>query len=263
MHLTSLVFRQVFKMNRDDYDVTRRFEDLSNQADRKGIVLFSDFLNMNEINLLLQCKDVLATRVTLFGGYEGAERQMVAFQPDALYYNWEFPISCIQYRPVSEKFAQDLSHRDVLGAIMHLGIERSLIGDILFQKKEIFVFCHQKISSYLLEELSQIKRTQVIGQMHMAQEVSVSPEYEDARGNISSNRLDAFVSHVCRLSRSKATEYILAENVFIDGKMISNYSAKLLEGNIISLRGYGKIRVTEIGGMTKKGRIWLSYQWYK
>ena len=97
MHLTSLVFRQVFKMNRDDYDVTRRFEDLSNQADRKGIVLFSDFLNMNEINLLLQCKDVLATRVTLFGGYEGAERQMVAFQPDALYYNWEFPISCIQY----------------------------------------------------------------------------------------------------------------------------------------------------------------------
>ena len=164
-------------MDKTDYSIVRRFIDLSRQADTKGIVLFSDFLNMNEINLLEQNKSDLCSSYSLFGGYEYAERQMVAFQPDALYYNWEFPISCIQYRPVNEKFAQDLSHRDVLGAIMHLGIERSLIGDILFQKKEVFVFCHQKISSYLLEELSQIKRTQVIGQMHMAQEVSVSPEF--------------------------------------------------------------------------------------
>lgn len=250
-------------MNRDDYAVTRRFEDLSNQADRKGIVLFSDFLNMNEISLLYQCKDVLATNFTLYGGYEGAERQMVAFQPDALYYNWEFPIVCIKYTPISEKYAQALSHRDVLGALMHLGIERYLIGDILFQKKEILVFCHEKIADYLLQELSKIKRTQVMGQVYMPKELSVTPEFEEAQGNIASNRLDAFISHVCKLSRAKATEYILGENVFIDGKLISNYSVKLSEGNIVSLRGYGKLRITEIGGMTKKGRIWMSYQWYK
>ena len=250
-------------MNRDDYAVTRRFEDLSNQADRKGIVLFSDFLNMNEIDLLHQCEDVLATAYTLYGGYECAERQMVAFQPDALYYNWEFPIACIKYKPISDRFSQDLSHRDVLGALMHLGIERSLIGDILFQEKNILVFCHEKIAPYLLQELSKIKHTQVMGQLFMPKELSITPQYEDAQGNISSNRLDAFVSQVCKLSRAKATDYILGENVFIDGKMISNYSAKLSVGNIISLRGYGKIRVIEIGGMTKKGRIWISYQWYK
>ncbi|MDD6193695.1 MAG: YlmH/Sll1252 family protein, partial [Lachnospiraceae bacterium] len=241
-------------MNRDDYAVTRRFEDLSNQADRKGIVLFSDFLNMNEIDLLHQCEDVLATAYTLYGGYECAERQMVAFQPDALYYNWEFPIACIKYKPISDRFSQDLSHRDVLGALMHLGIERSLIGDILFQEKNILVFCHEKIAPYLLQELSKIKHTQVMGQLFMPKELSITPQYEDAQGNISSNRLDAFVSQVCKLSRAKATDYILGENVFIDGKMISNYSAKLSVGNIISLRGYGKIRVIEIGGMTKKGR---------
>lgn len=250
-------------MNRDDYAVTRRFEDLSNQADRKGIVLFSDFLNMNEINLLHQCKDVLSTSYTMYGGYECAERQMVAFQPDALYYNWEFPISCIKYRPVNERFSQALTHRDVLGALMHLGIERSLIGDIVFQDKDILVFCHEKIAPYLLQELFQIKHTQVIGQSFMPRELSVVPCFENAQGNISSNRLDAFVSHVCKLSRAKATEFILGENVFVDGKMISNYSAKLSVGNIISLRGYGKIKLTEIGGLTKKGRIWISYQWYK
>ena len=250
-------------MNKEDYSVTRRFEDLSNQADRKGVVLFSDFLNMNEINLLHQCKDVLATTYTLYGGYECAERQMVAFQPDALYYSWEYPIACIKYKPMNQKFAQDLSHRDVLGALMHLGIERALIGDILFQKKDILVFCHEKIATYLVQELSKIKRTQVVGQIFTPTEISIVPQYEDAQGNISSNRLDAFISHVCKLSRAKSTEYILGENVFINGKMISNYSFKLSEGDIISLRGYGKIRLTEIGGLSKKGRLWVSYQWFK
>ena len=77
-------------------EILHRFLDLANQADRKGIVLFSNFLNMYEINLLHQNENLFYTGFSLYGGYQEAERQMVAFQPDALYYNWEYPISCVQ-----------------------------------------------------------------------------------------------------------------------------------------------------------------------
>ena len=69
-------------------EILHRFLDLANQADRKGIVLFSNFLNMYEINLLHQNENLFNTGFSLYGGYQEAERQMVAFQPDALYYNW-------------------------------------------------------------------------------------------------------------------------------------------------------------------------------
>ncbi len=250
-------------MDRDDYAVTKRFIDLSNQADRKGIVLFSNFLNMNEINLLHQCKDELSTTFSLYGGYEGAERQMVSFQPDALYYTWEYPIVCLKYEPVNHRFADSINHRGVLGALMHLGIDRSLIGDILIQENDIYIFCCESIEEYILQEFYKVRHTQIKGQAFHPEEIEITLSYKDAQGNISSNRLDAFVSQACKLSRGKAAEYILGENVFINGKMISNHNRKLTAGDVISLRGYGKLRITEIGDLTRKGRIWVSYQWYQ
>ena len=250
-------------MDKTDYSIVRRFIDLSRQADTKGIVLFSDFLNMNEINLLEQNKSDLCSSYSLFGGYEYAERQMVAFQPDALYYNWEYPIVCIKYSPVNLKFSEELTHRDVLGALMHLGIERGLIGDIIFQNQEILIFCQEKISSFLLQKLIKIKHTQVIGKIFNSKDLQIELSFKDAQGNISSNRLDAFVAQSCKLSRAKAAEYILGENVFINGKLLTNHNAKLSPEDIVSLRGYGKLIIREIGSTTRKGRIWVSYQWYQ
>ena len=250
-------------MDRDDYAVTKRFIDLSNQADRKGIVLFSDFLNMNEINLLYKCKDAMPSTIALYGGYDEAERQMAAFQPDALYYSWEFPIACICFTPVRQKFAEDLSHRDVLGSLMHLGIERSTIGDILLQDDKVYIFCEDKIKDFILQELYKIRHTQVLGKTVNMTDFVVKHHYVEQHGVISSNRLDAFVSLACKLSRAKASEYILGENLFINGKLISNHNQKLSPGDIVSMRSFGKIRIDEIGDETKKGRIKVSFRWYQ
>lgn len=250
-------------MDKNDYNIFRRFMDLSRQADTKGIVLFSDFLNMNEINLLEQNKQELCSSYSLFGGYAYAERQMVAFQPDALYYSWEYPIACIKYKPVNIKFSDKLNHRDVLGALMNLGIERNLIGDILFQGDEFILFCQEKISDFLLQELIKVKHTQVTGEIFKPEELQIEISFKDAQGNISSNRLDAFVAQACKLSRAKAAEYILGENVFLNGKILTNHNAKLSSEDVISLRGYGKLVIREIGSTTRKGRIWVSYQWYQ
>lgn len=249
-------------MDKDDMTVIKRFSDLSLQADRKGIVVFSDFLNLNEISLLHQCKSELSSDFVMFGGYDNAERQMVAFQPDALYYNREFPISCIRYTPVNLKFAEQLTHRDVLGALMNLGIERCKLGDILLSDEDIYVFCVEALSDYIKDELYKIRHTQVRGTVVELREFSYEQKFQSGLCMISSNRLDAFVSSACKLSRAKASEYILSENVFINGKMISNHNAKLCEGDILSLRKYGRLVISEIGSLTKKGRLRISYQWY-
>ena len=106
----------------------KRLLDLSRQADRKGIVLFSDFLNLNEQNIFHSLQKELYTTAELSGGYEQAERQMVAFIPDALCYEWSYPFVCIHAVPQYPKYAEKLTHRDVLGALMHLGLDRSKSG---------------------------------------------------------------------------------------------------------------------------------------
>lgn len=68
------------------------------------------------------------------GGYDNAERQMVAFHPDALAFTWEYPIDCLKIEPKAIKFSEDLTHRDYLGALLNLGVDRNVLGDILVQK---------------------------------------------------------------------------------------------------------------------------------
>ena len=78
----------------------KRLIDLSKQANRKGIVLFSDFLNLNELNIYHQCEKLFETKTESFGGIPYAERQIIAFIPDALYYEWNYPNAAIQIEPV-------------------------------------------------------------------------------------------------------------------------------------------------------------------
>lgn len=127
----------------------KRLLDLSRQADRKGIVLFSDFLNLNEQNIFHSLQKELYTTAELSGGYEQAERQMVAFIPDALCYEWSYPFVCIHAVPQYPKYAEKLTHRDVLGALCILdwtGVK----SEILLCWKMTFISFVQKPSPVLL-----------------------------------------------------------------------------------------------------------------
>ena len=234
-------------------EILHRFLDLANQADRKGIVLFSNFLNMYEINLLHQNENLFYTGFSLYGGYQEAERQMVAFQPDALYYNWEYPISCVQVEPLNHRFSEDLSHRDILGALMHLGIDRSLIGDILIKDKSAYIFCVEKMADFIAKELYKIKHTQVMTQRVKPVDLHIEMQYRTEEGFIASNRLDAFVAQACKF---------LGENVFINGALVTNHNQDLAEGDVVSLRGHGKLRFEAFLNTTKKGRLHIRYAWY-
>ena len=147
-------------MNEQDL-CQKRLLDLSRQADRKGIVLFSDFLNLNELNIYHQSEKLFATRTECFGGIPCAERQMIAFLPDALYYDWEYPISALKITPAYPKFAEKLGHRDILGSLMQLGIDRCKLGDILVGEQEAYLLCEETVADYFAEHLEKIRHTLV------------------------------------------------------------------------------------------------------
>ncbi len=248
-------------MIQEESMVAKRLLDLSRRAYQKGIVTFSDFLNLNEQNIFHTCIPMLESSYQMSGGFDYAERQMIAFLPDALIFEPEFPMTCLKIVPVNQKFADVLSHRDVLGSLMSLGIERGRLGDIMIKDQQIYVFCHNAIQSYLREELTKIRHTPVSVSIE-TNIPDLRPSVQACQGIITSNRLDAFVAHMCKLSRSRAGDLIKGGSVFINGKVIQSTSIRCKPGEIISVRGVGRFRFLESSGETKKGRIKIQYEKY-
>lgn len=241
----------------------KRLLDLSKQANRKGIVLFSDFLNLNELNIYHQCEKLFETKTEAFGGVEFAERQIIAFIPDALYYEWEFPISILRAMPVYPKFAEKLGHRDVLGSIMNLGIDRSKIGDIIVSENQYFIFCEESVAGYFMENLDKIRHTVVKLEEVTVDALEIQQKFQEKDGIVTSNRLDSIIACVYKLSRSQALELLKAEKIFVNGKCVQNPSYHCKAEEIISVRGYGRFVFLTESGETNKGRIRIRYKIYE
>lgn len=241
----------------------KRLLDLSRQANRKGIVLFSDFLNLNELNIYHQSEKLFETRTESFGGVPFAERQMIAFLPDALYYDWEYPITALKIVPAYPKFAEQLGHRDILGSIMQLGVDRSKLGDIIVGKGEYYLLCEESIAGYFMEHLEKIRHTLVTFTECDPSDLKVTQEFERKEGIITSNRLDAVLACVYKLSRSQASELIRQDKVFINGRLTQNPTAACHADDIVSARGFGRFVYREEYGETGKGRLKIRYDLYK
>lgn len=242
----------------------KRLIDLSKQADIKGIVTFSGFLNLNEQNIYHMAQNALYTRGKLFGGYDSAERQMVAFIPDALYYDFEYPIKCIHIVPKYPKFAEKLTHRDILGALMNLGIERNRLGDILCFEEDYYVFCDEGIFSFIMAELQKIRHTMVdlleeCDYSHLQANIRLEEQYD----MIASNRIDCIIAKAFHLSRSESAELLSAEKVFINGKCITNCNQSCDNGAIISVRGKARFIFEDCKSTSKKGKLRVKFSFYK
>ena len=249
----------------------KRLLDLSKQADMKGIVTFSDFLNLNELNIYHTIKNTLYTKTKVFGGYDSAERQMVAFIPDALCFEtdelfswWHPPIRCIHIIPKYPKYAEKLTHRDVLGALMNLGIERSRLGDILCFDMEYYVFCDERIMPFILDNLSKIRHTLVeLSEEADYYHLQANIQFEEQYDMIASNRIDCIIAKALHLSRSEAAEYLTSERVFINGKCITNCNQSCSDGAIISVRGKTRFIFENCNTTSKKGKLRVKFSFYK
>ena len=252
--------------DRDVQNLEKRFAELSRTAYQRDIITYSDFLNLNEQNILhMLPKDRLFTRIVSFGGYEMAERQMAAFIPDALYLRYgkkelsltdvNYPFSAVRIAPLNEKFSEELTHRDYLGSILNLGIDRSKTGDIITGRKEALLFVHRDMSELILHELTRVKHTSVKTEPVCLDEIDYTPAYEEIRGTVASVRLDSLLSLAFSQSRTKLTGLIEGAKVYVNGRLITSNGYQPEEGDIISVRGMGKFRYEACGSRTRKNRL--------
>ena len=149
-------------MNNDTELLKKRFAELSRRADGRGCLLYSGFLSLNEQSALASIARTLPAPYSLYGGAEGCERRMARFGYAEGGDTEGYPIDIIEIAPKSEKFASDLTHRDFLGALMHTGVEREKIGDIIVRGKHAYAFVEAPLASYFADTLETVGRTSVV-----------------------------------------------------------------------------------------------------
>lgn len=243
----------------------KRMKDLAMQAYNKGIYTYSSFLSEAEISDIYGMeREIDFIGFTLFGGYQESTRKLVRFGSlEQLGYDEDFPIDCILIEPVNVKFGEELSHRDYLGALMNLGIERDTIGDILVKEKKAYVLCLGKISDYILENLGKIRHT--IVRVNKTEQIpqDIQPNYSEEVLLVSSERADTIVAHFTKLSRSAAVELFREKAVYVNGRVYENNSGVLKNGDILSVRGYGKMIYDGIEASTRKGKLKVNIRRYQ
>ena len=226
---------------------------------------FTDFMDAAKCGRFLErMKMLLDVEMFSFGGVEDAERRMLGFSPKHGGFSEEdFPITALQITPKSKKFSQtDLSHRDYLGSILGLGIERGKLGDILISEDGAVCFAEAEMADYIEANLDKVSKTPVIVKKMEKAQVMAPKRTEIRRVTVASMRLDGVLGEALRLSRGKAQTLIHGEKVSVNWSAITSTSYILKTGDMVSARGFGRFRVGEVGGRTKKDRIGLELEMY-
>lgn len=251
-------------MGTEEEFLQKRFVDLANQSYRNNIYTFTGFLSVSEQDLFYRtAPQIGGISYAFFGGVEGCERQMLRFGArEQLGYEEDFPICCVEIKPTAPKFADKLSHRDFLGALMNLGIERNTLGDIFITDKIGYVFCHEKVADYMLINVDRIRHTTVKCQLLAEPPETVKPTLKQENLIVSSERLDGIVAKLFHLSRSQSLLLFREKKVFVNGRCMENNSGVCRDGDIVSVRGHGKFVYHGPVHETKKGNLSISLERY-
>ena len=225
-------------------DLLRRAADLAERCERTATVTSTAFLTPAEQYALTNWARHRDCTLVLHGGGAGCERRAAFFLP--------FYAEHLCAVHFSAPFGAP-GHRDYLGAILGLGIRREWVGDILVQDHGAYVFCLPSVAPALLG-LEQVGRTGVKVAAMPVPERKVRP----VTFTVQSARLDAVVSGMFRLSRTSAAAQIRAGAVHLNYTECLRPDAPVAPGDVLSLRGAGKGSVTEVGGMSRKGRQFVT-----
>ena len=240
-------------MEKNDATV-RHLLDLCRKSEKTGTWQYSAFLSPAEQEDLLSSREAAAFAYMLTGGYENAERRILAAGSETESGTPELPIRIIEVSPKSEKYAEDLTHRDYLGAILGLGIERSVIGDLVIRDHRCWVFCLSSVAELLVSSLTQVRRTSVTAKITSGEVPELQPRYEMLKLNVASERLDAVTAAFAGLSRGQADRLFAAEKVFVNGRAVTDRCFRLKDGDVLSVRGFGKAVYDGIDHETRKNR---------
>ncbi|MBE5732420.1 MAG: hypothetical protein E7353_05205 [Clostridiales bacterium] len=238
----------------------KRCNDLYARSFTRGIYTFSDFVEEDKIALIPLKKE----QFTTWGGAEITTRKMIRFgNSEELGYEQDFPLVVLRFAPLSKKFATPLSHRDYLGAILNLGIERSKIGDIFLRDNEGYAVCHEDVADLICESVDRVGKTSVKVEKCKDVPSSFLPQKQERELVVSSIRCDVIICKAYNLSRDDALEIFRENRVRINGNATTNNSYLLKIGDIISVRGFGKFEFLGEVGVSGKGKPYIKIATYK
>lgn len=242
--------------NSDDKFFFARLSDMLSQCERNTVSVFSDFLDERQS---AQAEKWCSCNTghflyKLWGGHENAGRKMLAIYPDfyADYIIEDFPFQCITFTYRKE---DKLTHRDFLGTLMGMKIRRDTIGDIVVGEGMTQIFVTEIVAKLILATVSKIGRTGVKCSDEKPFEMEVRQEFRTLSGTVASLRLDCILSLATGLSREKSAVLIRSDKVEINHFVTESVSEEVNSGDILSVRGYGKFLLYEVGGNTRKNRI--------
>lgn len=190
------------------------------------------------------------------GGYAGAERVKAAFV-DSEFLNYagslDFGLEALTVQWDSRYYR--LSHRDVLGALMGLGIKREIMGDIIMAGDQCYIVADTTMAAYIVQNLTEVGQATVSASLVSFDSIPVREEKtKEIRATVASLRLDAVAASGFGTSRTRMAEDIAASKVKVNWQEARSSSQAVKAGDVISMRGRGRVEVIEVPGQTKKGR---------
>lgn len=224
-------------------------------AERQYVEKTLGFLDPHQVSLIsreLSAKVPQDIKFEFFGGYDDAERRMFLCYPDYLEPDYDEIIVVLE---IVGRDIAELSHRDYLGSLMGLGIKRENIGDILPFEYRCFIFVRSEMARYIIENLTKVGRRGIEIYIRKLSDIKIpKKETEINRVVVSGFRIDCIISAALNLSRSKASELIKSDRVRLNFENIDDVAKQVKEGDLISVRNFGRFRFLEICGITRKGR---------
>jgi len=234
----------------DQAQVMRRLDDLAARTARTGISCFTAFLSPAEAQWAQASANRQRVNLSLQGGYEDAERCIACFWEDEE--PEEFPLAAIE---LTWPHQSAPGHRDVLGSAMGLGIKRSCMGDIVLLADAGYLFAEKQMADHIAQSLTSAGHIRLQTRLMDEWPPLKPPCGEELHDTVHSLRLDAVIAAGFNLSRGDAADLIAAGHAKLRHLPTERTDARVQEGDAISLRGYGRLVVEEVGSPTKKGRL--------
>ena len=250
--------KTVEKQYMEKTELQKRAEDLAERCAMRGVVTNTGFLSPAEQQELSYMSLPQGAAKKLFGGGPGCERAVLFLLPeweDVESFDGDGELCAVHYK----SYFGAPGHRDYLGTILALGIRRDRVGDIRLSGEDAWVFCMKSVIPVLIGDLTRAGRYTVKGEACPLSAVpALQREVRSVRFTVKSPRLDAVLGDLFGLSRANAADDIREGLVSLNYAECFRTDAPIREGDVLSLKGKGKGQIVEIGGTTKKDRIFVN-----
>lgn len=223
----------------------------------------TDFLDPRQLYIVKSLANAYPeVQIWCSGGYDDAERQRALIAPEYVYVDQiedELKLQVIECTSTDNRFSS-LVHGDFLGAMLGLGIKRDKTGDLHISEDTCHLIVASEIADFISLNLNQVHRVSVFTELVSIDALQVTSEqWEEGFTTVPSQRLDAVLSHLIHLSRAKVLQPIRSGHCKVNWKVEEDPSRALEEGDVLSIRGYGRYMLMSFEGKTKKGNIRIKF----